>query len=574
MAREPNIPLFLWVATAALAHILWGGGADQVAEVLEGRATLSRFAQAIRGHVRGQNAPVEISLWHDSTLDEATSAKSREGESDQESPPEDPPPDEEPPAQEPNKSKDAKSESPPEGPQDKEVKPFVKKEKALEPEKPVPVLPIPAAPIELDRRVAVKQSVEDKSQENPTAEFIGEHANRVEEQTQARITSTDQHEPDPTMGENHTGPSDEQGSATVTEIGQSRDSPGDPEEAPSESERDGADKSEVAQAPSRLDAEHRVFSEAAAAARQTQAPPQAETSRGQQARAEIAELEAAPNVVNTPDGPFAVGPEQEARAAQRARKAIAQQAPQNRAGHSPFTGLGTLRSTPGGLNPNLNQLSAQSVIGQEQLQRERVADGERRRSKHRGSFRAVGLSRWRSSIENYVATVKPGNQTALNTARSPFANYLNHIHNRLHPEFAQDFLSSLDSLPRDHAMNRPDIKTHMEIVLNGEDGRVVKLGITRASGSTAFDVGALESVQGASPFGAPPREIVSPDGRVYLHWEFYRDPTYACSTYFAKPYILRVAPSPAPAPAPPTRNVPEEHGKRDDSSPPSQQQDG
>jgi hypothetical protein len=33
---------------------------------------------------------------------------------------------------------------------------------------------------------------------------------------------------------------------------------------------------------------------------------------------------------------------------------------------------------------------------------------------------------------------------------------------------------------------------------------------------------------------------------VYFHWEFYRNPYYACSTYFARPYILKVKPKTAP----------------------------
>jgi TonB family protein len=223
--------------------------------------------------------------------------------------------------------------------------------------------------------------------------------------------------------------------------------------------------------------------------------------------------------------------------------------------------------TPGGLNPNLTSLSALSAIGADQLRKERHADGQRRRSKHRGSFHPQGLERWKASIENYVASVQPGNQTALNTARVPFASYLNRIHQRLHDVFALGFLRSLDSLPNDHSLNRRDLHANLEIVLSREDGRIVRMGVTRASGSTAFDVGALEAVQKASPYGAPPREIVSPDGNVYLHWEFYRDPMNACSTYFARPYILHVSPTPAPIIPPPTRPASptdrEQHGRRE-----------
>src|SRR6187397_211579 len=63
MRREASIPLFLWIATAALVHLLWGGGAEQAADVIEERLDVSRFAAGIRSHVRGSIAPpLEISL--------------------------------------------------------------------------------------------------------------------------------------------------------------------------------------------------------------------------------------------------------------------------------------------------------------------------------------------------------------------------------------------------------------------------------------------------------------------------------------------------------------------------------
>jgi TonB family protein len=203
---------------------------------------------------------------------------------------------------------------------------------------------------------------------------------------------------------------------------------------------------------------------------------------------------------------------------------------------------------------NLTPSNALAAVGRDQLSRELLADGERRRSKHRGSWHTVGIEKWRASIENYASSVKPGNQTALNAARVPFASYLNQIHNRLHPIFADSFLTSLDSLPSDHPLNKPDMKTNLEIVIDKDEGKIVKMGVTHSSGSTIFDVAALESVQNAAPFGKPPPIIVSPDGKVYLHWEFYRNPYYACSTYFAHPYILKVAPENAPShlPAPST----------------------
>jgi TonB family protein len=219
------------------------------------------------------------------------------------------------------------------------------------------------------------------------------------------------------------------------------------------------------------------------------------------------------------------------------------------AGSTKWLGLGG-QVGPGQINLNLTQQGVVAVVGQDTLRKEREADGERRRSEHRGSWQASNFERWRNAIENYVSSVKPGNQTALNTAAAPFATYLVQIHNRIHPIFADSFLGSLDSLPKEHPLNNQRLVTKLEIVLTKE-GRIVKMGIVKPSGMTMFDVAALDSVQRASPFGPAPSAILSGDGYVYLHWEFHRDEVYACTTMNAFPFKLNNAP-----PATPPGNTP------------------
>jgi TonB family protein len=213
------------------------------------------------------------------------------------------------------------------------------------------------------------------------------------------------------------------------------------------------------------------------------------------------------------------------------------------------------------MNTNLNQAQVASVVGLDNLRKLREADGERRKSEHRGSWIASNFERWRSAIENYVSSVKPGNQTALNTAQVPFASYLNGMHNRIHPIFADSFLESLDGLPPNHPMNDQHLVTRLEIVLTKE-GRLRRMGIVKTSGLTAFDIAALDAIDRAQPFGPAPTAIVSPDGNVYLHWEFHRDEVYACSTQGAQPFILN---TPAPTketqpPAPPPAGPSQERG--------------
>src|SRR3954447_24115949 len=62
MRREANIPLFLWITTAVVVHLLWSGGADQTAKIIEQRLDIQRFARSVQNHVRGVGAPVEVTL--------------------------------------------------------------------------------------------------------------------------------------------------------------------------------------------------------------------------------------------------------------------------------------------------------------------------------------------------------------------------------------------------------------------------------------------------------------------------------------------------------------------------------
>lgn len=149
----------------------------------------------------------------------------------------------------------------------------------------------------------------------------------------------------------------------------------------------------------------------------------------------------------------------------------------------------------------------------------------------------VHFERWRAAIEHYVPSVTPTNQSAIGSAALPFATYLVAMHRRIHPIFADAFLASVERLPASNVLNDPRLVTRLEIVLSS-DGRIVKMGVVKPSGSTAFDVATLESVQRASPFGPPPPSLLSSDGRVYLQWDFHRDDTLACSTANVRPFIL------------------------------------
>jgi len=345
------------------------------------------------------------------------------------------------------------------------------------------------------------------------------------------------------------------GNSERTKIAQMDDREGDPDRPPSatSTEKDNTAPKPVAAVAPRAGAPQQQPNQTHVAAQE-----------GQKAQAAVKAADAVAPTLTAPGGSFALSPQQQAVAEQKAQKArqriAGRQAQQD---PTALLGLGAQGLTPNGINLNLNPTTAVAVIGQKQLIAERARDGERRRSEHQGSWKDQSFQKFRSSIENYVAGVKPGNTTALNTAHSPFANYLNAIHQRLHPIFADRFLSSLTRLPADHALNDMEMFTNLEIVLSPDDGRIVRMGVTKPSGVTAFDIGALDSVRKASPFGAAPSAIVSPDGNVYLHWGFYRKPDYACSTYNARPYMLKAKPKSAlPEVPPPSKPEESEEGQQ------------
>lgn len=518
MVRESKIPIVLWVAAALHMHFAAGVSATFLTRVLG----LSSFAQTVARHVEGSGGDVEVALLDDESLSEAERVKKEEP----------PKPDEEPPPEiEKPKPLAAKPEAKPPAPEPKKT--AIKIEKAEE-SKDAPQ----KLTLDPKNRIAVRQHVKDKNQENPDAELIADEANRVKEQTQARITSTDQNDPNPTPGGQHAGPSPAPGNAEDTKVAQSEDREGNPDQAPDPIPPNPATETKPAQS------ENKPEPPAPAPAAAAAAKPAQSAIKGQQAKPAS---EATPEAMTSASGSDAVQRAKQAQAEQKRKKARKKRLPPAKPDpNAPSLGLGSSALSHNGVNLGLTPKQAFQAIGRDRMALEKRLDSERRKSAHRGSWKSLGIEKWRSAIENYVPSVRPGNQTALNTARVPFASYLNTIHNRLHPIFADSFLGSLDSLAGTHPMNRPDIKTHLEIVLSQQDGRVVRMGVTRTSGVTAFDIASLESVQRASPYGAPPKEIISPDGNVYFHWEFHRNPYYACSTYFARPYILKSQPKSAP----------------------------
>ncbi|HKA90711.1 MAG TPA: TonB family protein, partial [Haliangiales bacterium] len=167
--------------------------------------------------------------------------------------------------------------------------------------------------------------------------------------------------------------------------------------------------------------------------------------------------------------------------------------------------------------------------------RDEIEVAKRSKSHKKGRWEKK-LDAIHSSLENFVPEVKPGNQNALGTRAAPFAVYIARVHRKIHELWGFGFLSDLDLKSPTDPMNNRDLKVTLEIVLNS-DGTVDKATIVKGSGVLTFDVAAIDSVMSAGPFEKAPQEIVSGNGKVYLHWTFHRDERQ-CSPYFADPFIL------------------------------------
>jgi hypothetical protein len=219
---------------------------------------------------------------------------------------------------------------------------------------------------------------------------------------------------------------------------------------------------------------------------------------------------------------------------------------------------GTRESKGKGVNLRVSFSQFESTFGADELREQREAYLAQRKSQVAGGpSRQQKWTKFRAAIENFVPNVQPGQQSALNTAASPFADYLAQVHRRIHREFAHRFLANLPIAGG--PFEDRSLHSELEIVING-DGTVHQVGVAQTSGFLPFDYGAFDAVMRAAPYPVPPRKILSGDGRVYFHWGFYRNERQ-CGTFNARPYILP-HPKGTPAPAPsPLQDRPEPGGQ-------------
>jgi hypothetical protein len=547
--RDAQIPLLLWICSAIVVHVCMRTGAEKVREHEEKlEADRAGILSIFHGAQEGVSGPSD-GFGEDSTELEFVpfvqhepppDATDKTEDTDEAVPPKDvakkpeeKPKDEPPPPPEPEKvakldppKPEPKLDPPPEEPKkDDEKKDDEKKE-----DKPMEVIPI-----EPDHRISVKIS-EANNVDNPDAQRLATTANKVDVETMARDRSLDQDMAHPTSGTNTAGPKELIGHSDTDKAksGQTEEQDGDPRRAPGESAKYSTDSSHEAPKPP-ADAPHGPVAGGpqGGGAPQLLAPQAASPGNVGGSGAP------SPDGVTSPNGGWSMDPSR----AGGSGAGNGAGDPSKKQAYVPNVrnpGLPIPNAPPGPLQALGGYQQFENAIGAENLRKEREAIGKKIRAEQPGRMDTNKFARWRPAIENYDPSVKLGDETSLNAAASPFADYLHDIHNRLHPIFGDEFLGS--GVASGAGLDDMTLVTHVEVVLSRDEGKIVKMGVTKQSGNTIFDAVALESLDRASPYGKAPDAIVSPDGLVYLHWEFHRDPFDACSTRNAHGILLKAAP--------------------------------
>jgi hypothetical protein len=144
----------------------------------------------------------------------------------------------------------------------------------------------------------------------------------------------------------------------------------------------------------------------------------------------------------------------------------------------------------------------------------------------------------RASLENYITEVQPGNHTGVNAAPAVYASFIGRIHRKLHPRWGAGYLPRLDSrYSMGHPLSDPTLEVTIEYVIDAKTGKVEAANIAESSGLLMFDASAVAIFHSIGPHTRAPAEIVSPDGKIYIHWTVWRN-QQQCGPWGASIFIV------------------------------------
>ena len=177
----------------------------------------------------------------------------------------------------------------------------------------------------------------------------------------------------------------------------------------------------------------------------------------------------------------------------------------------------------------------QDVFGERNARdRERVA-----REVAQASLAGDHEGRWertRGTLENFDVHVAAGAETALNTTSSPFAAYIHHLHNEIHPYWTGYLIRLSLSEGPSSPLSDLSLTCTLEYVITRE-GEVADVRIVSQARESMFTAEAVNMLYSLGPYPPPPAAMLSSDGNTYIHWRFQRD-NRACGTFGASVHFL------------------------------------
>lgn len=116
---------------------------------------------------------------------------------------------------------------------------------------------------------------------------------------------------------------------------------------------------------------------------------------------------------------------------------------------------------------------------------------------------------------NYLPDVEIGNSTLLNTRAFAYAGFFIRMKRQMEAIWDPQPILSRTSIER-----KPMYMTSLNIVLNS-NGTLTSVEIDKSSGVRELDLEAIRTVKQSAPFPNPPKELFSPDQKIYIpSWNF------------------------------------------------------
>jgi TonB family protein len=192
---------------------------------------------------------------------------------------------------------------------------------------------------------------------------------------------------------------------------------------------------------------------------------------------------------------------------------------------------------PRKLFPTMNDYD--KVFGDTHAEHAEAAEAAAAGKRKRRSFANMGERQrnLRASLENMITEVKPGNHTSVNAAPAIYAGYMAAMHRRIHQRWP-DYLISLDmQYPAGHPLQKATLQVTLEYVIEAKTGTFKAVNIVNSSGQMMFDAEAIDTAWSLGKQPNAPKQIISPDGNIYIHWNFWRDGRQ-CGLFGAAIYIV------------------------------------